>query len=159
MEQAELNAALGKTRTDLQLLSSKLDARQAATLPAIHEPKPAPERPVPILPAAKPKPTTHHGWRRVAEKRASPGYRQFSLVRSRQFSRIGPIEVSLVSVDEGRNSVSLSILSGSGNLHFSHVKPNQPVWIPTGDRRKGLELIVDRIAKDGVAGRLIAREG
>jgi hypothetical protein len=158
-EQALLSAALDKTRDDLQLLARKVVAVEPATLPAIHRPEPGSFPPVPVLPATKPKVATNPGWRRLSEKRTAHVYRQFSLVRSRQFRKIGPIEVSLISVDERQNSVTLSIVSGSGNLRFTHVRLNQPVWIPTSDRKKGLELIVDRIAKDGVDGRLIATQG
>ena len=159
MEQAGLSATLDKTRDNLQLLARKLEDGRLTAPPAIHQPDPAPKPAAPVLPAAKPKATTNKGWRRIPEKPTSRMSRQFSLVRSRHFKQIGPIEVSLISVDERQSSVNLSVGSGSGNLHFSHVKPNQPLWIPTGDRRRRVELIIDHIAKDGVDGRLIGLDG
>jgi hypothetical protein len=159
MEQAGISATLDKTRGDLQLLARKLDDGRLTAPPAIHQPDPAPNPPAPVLPVTKPKATTNKGWRRIPQQPTSHMSRQFSLVRSRHFKQIGPIEVSLISVDERQGSVNLSIGSGSGSLHFSHVRPNQPLWIPTGDRRRRVELIIDHIAKDGVDGRLIGLDG
>jgi hypothetical protein len=152
----QINLTLGDIRENLHVLAAKLDAPKPAEslqVPAVAHLAPAT---APLRPAAQQKPSTGH-WRPVTK--TPPASRRFALGRSREFKKIGPIEVSLRSVDLQRNSVSLSIVTESGNLHFEHVKPNQPVWINTREHRRSLELIVDRIAKDVLYGRLIETAG
>ena len=164
----QLAAVLGDTRNSLNLLAKKIGDSQPPAPTGIPEMQHVSQPAAPAVHTAGPKPSSKIGWRRLPGKTDQrpeslrteyPAYRRFSLARSRQFKRIGPIEVSLTSVDAQRNSVSISIVSDSGNLHFEHLKPNQPVWINTGSRRKRVELIVDRIAKDGLDGHLIEPAG
>jgi hypothetical protein len=174
----QLSATLGDTRQGLHLLATKMDASKPAEPLPIPQTDRSAQASAPVQSAARPKPLNKGRWRRLPDKlvqkssasqtsspdsrsrgTAPPAYRQFSLERSHQFKRIGPIEVSLTSVDTQRNSVSLSIVTDSGNMHFDHLKPNQPVWINTGGHRRGLELIVDRIAKGGLYGHLIELAG
>jgi hypothetical protein len=164
----QLAATLGDTRRSLNLLAKKVGDWQPPAPTGIPEMQHVSQPTAPAVLTPGPKPSSKIGWRRLPGKAGQqeesshtqpPAYRRFSLARSRQFKRIGPIEVSLTSVDSKRNSVSLSIVSDSGNLHFEHIKPNQPVWINTGNRRKRVELIVDRIDKDGLDGRLIELAG
>ena len=88
---------------------------------------------------------------------AARGY--FSLSRSSQFKRVGPIKVSLKSVDMQRNSVDVSIVSESGKVKVQHLRLNQPVWIKRSYRGQPMELVVDRITANGVSGHLIEFHG
>jgi hypothetical protein len=98
----------------------------------------------------------------VPKPRAAGAVRRsyrFSLAPSRQFKRVGPIEVSLRSVDARQNRISLSILSDSARLNFQHVRLNQPVRIGGADHGQRMELVIDRISADGVYGHLIEYRG
>jgi hypothetical protein len=156
----ELQANLRETRDGLRLLTSRIDAalpaERSSTAPVGSFAQPGSAAPPKEVNA--PKLLTKGGWRPVT-KPSVPAYRRFTLERSRQFKRIGPIEVSLRSVDPQGNTVSLAILSESGSLHFDHLKPNQPVRIHTSSHRKGLELVIDRIGRDGLYGHLIEPVG
>jgi hypothetical protein len=88
---------------------------------------------------------------------ATRGY--FSLSRSSQFKRVGPIKVSLKSVDMQRNSVDLSIVSESGKANVQHFRLNQPVLIERSYQEQPMELVVDRITVNGLSGHLIEFRG
>jgi hypothetical protein len=82
-----------------------------------------------------------------------------SLSRSSQFQRVGPIQLSLRSVDLKRNSVSVRIVSQSGTVDFQQLKLNQPVRIKSGRPDHTVEFVVDRVAPNGLYGHLIEKQG
>jgi hypothetical protein len=82
-------------------------------------------------------------------------YYTFSLTISRQFERIGPIEVSLRSIDTRQNSVSVAIVSDALRMEERHLQLNKPVWLPSGRRRQPLELVVNRIVANRIDGGLV----
>lgn len=172
----ELGGLLGSTREGLDSLAKKLDAAQGSTPSQIQQVEPPAAPLKPVEKPRKPAPVAKAKWRRLprpptalriqdrspANRNHGPEsrvYRQFTLSPSRKFKNIGPIEISLRSVDPQQKSVSLSILFESGNLHFDHLKPNEPVRINASRRRPSVELVIDRIAKDGLYGHLIETGG
>jgi hypothetical protein len=84
----------------------------------------------------------------------TPRYVAFTLSPSRQSKRVGPIRVTVSAIDPKRKSVRLSIVSDFGRLDLPQLKPNQPVWIPLGNRQKPLEFVVDRIGGTSLKGHL-----
>jgi hypothetical protein len=135
----DLRAELSTARADIQRVSARMDAG-------------SPVQPSPI-PAAElqQKPRSAPPVRR--------NYYRFLLPPSHRFKRVGPIEVSVRSVDAKQNRISLSIQSESVKMNFQHVPLNQPVRIDGGGRGPRMELVVDRIAADGVHGHLIEFQG
>ena len=83
----------------------------------------------------------------------------FSLSRSSPFKRVGPIKMSLKSVDMQRNSVDVSIVLESGKVSLQRLRLNQPVRIKGSYRGQPMELVVDRINSDGLSGHLIEFHG
>ena len=81
-------------------------------------------------------------------------YFPFTLSPSRQFKRVGPIRVTVSAIDPKRESVKLSIVSDFGRLDLQQLKPNQPVWIPLGNRQRPLQFVVDRIGWTSLEGHL-----
>ena len=82
-------------------------------------------------------------------------YYNFSIARFRQFQRVGPIKVSLWSVDSQRRYVRLSIQSNSMQIDVTRLRLKQPVWINVGNNEKPLELVVDRLAGNRLDGHLV----
>jgi hypothetical protein len=82
-------------------------------------------------------------------------YYTFSLTISRQFERIGPLEVSLRSIDTLQNSVSIAIVSDALKMEERHLQLNKPVWLPSGYRQQPLELVVNRIVGNRIDGGLV----
>ena len=82
-------------------------------------------------------------------------YYSFSLEPSSQFQRVGPIQISLRSVDVQRNYVSLSIMSGPVKVEVQRLRLSQPLWIGDAHRQQPLELVADRIGGRRLYGRVI----
>ena len=157
----QLRAGLSDAREQLQFLTKQLDARQSTDRPAVgqveHAAEP-PARPPSVEPA---KPSAGTGWRRVAEPitKVASHSTYFSLSRPSQAKRVGPLIVSLKSVDVRRNSVDLSIVSESGKVDIQHLRLNQPVRIKRTYHGQLLELEADRITANGISGHLIEFHG
>ena len=174
----ELQAALVKTRNEVQLLGQKMDALKPVTqISAIHAVEHATHAPSRVGHAAAPRPLApaDQQRKRKAEMQTKPaiarkgnpvtgtqspglgghGYYSFSLAPSRQFTRVGPIEVSLRSVDTRRNLANLSIVSNLSKWDVPHVEMNQPVRINVGANQQPLELVLDRIDGNHLEGHLI----
>jgi hypothetical protein len=111
---------------------------------SLPKPEPVPPKDAAAAPPA-PKPNT------AAARRTY----SFSLGPGHEFKRVGPIEVALRSVDARQNRISLSIRSDSARLNFPHVRLNQSVRVNAGGHGRRLELVIDRIAPDGVYGHLM----
>ena len=177
----ELRAALNQTRAGLQTLGQRMDAwgtpQPAAIRQVVHTPPAAVRR----EPDASHRPTgrnssgegqsrhaaaLHVPQKQVSAKRqpvvetrsqniGARTYYNFSLAPSRQFKRIGPIELSLRSVDPRGKTVSLSIVSELARLNLDRLKLNEPVWIDRGYRQQPLELVIDRISGNRLDGHVI----
>ena len=174
----ELQTALVKTRTEIQMLGQKMEALKPPTqISAIHAVEHAAHSPSRVGHAATPhqmSPADQQRKRKadlqakpaIAKKRdpvtgtQSPGlaarsYYSFALGPSSHFTRVGPIEVSLRSVDTRRNFANLSIMSDFLKWDVQHVEMNQPVRINVGGSQQPLELVLDRIAGNRLEGHLV----
>jgi hypothetical protein len=149
-----LRAQLSAARSDIQRVANQVDAWRPSPSPADPIPavgvKPASDSPSKPA-AAKPQP--------VSTARTVRRSYRFLLARSHQYKRVGPIEVSVRSVDARQSSISLSILSASVRLNLQHVRLNQPIRISAGEHGQPMELVVDRISGDGIHGHLIEFQG
>jgi hypothetical protein len=161
----ELRATLNQTRDELQLLGRKLEAEGFPEQSAIQQVERTTSAPAGWRSTTTPRAAAenqgqprHHPALRDQPKQVAArkhiAYR-FSLAPSRQFKRVGPIEVSLRSVDARRNCVNLSIVSDRGKMEVQRVQMNEPVWIRVGPHQQLLELVVDRIAGNRLDGHLI----
>jgi hypothetical protein len=176
----ELQTALVKTRSEIQLLGQKMDAlKPTSEISAIHAVEHATHSSSRTGRATAPHqmgPADQQRKRKadmqakpaIAKKRdpvtgtQSPGlgthsYYTFSLGPSRQFKRVGPIGVSLQSVDARRNSANLSIVSDLFKWDVQHVEMNQPVRLNIGSNQQPLELVLDRIDGNRLEGHLIEK--
>ena len=163
----QLRAILSDTREELLslALAKKLDARESTGRSAVRQVEHTAQPPAPAPQVDGRKPSGGTRWRRLPERImkttsrrvAARGY--FSLSRSSQFKRVGPIKVALKSVDMQRNSVDIAIVSGSGKVNVQRLRLNQPVRIKLGYRGQPMELVVDRITANGLSGHLIEFHG
>jgi hypothetical protein len=159
-----LRASLSDTRGELLSLAKKLEARESIERSAVRQVEDAAQPPAP---AAQVDGRTPSGGDAVAPSRriikttspsvAARGY--FSLSRSSQFKRVGPIKVSLKSVNLQRKSVEILLVSESGKVNVHRLRLNRPVRIKSGYRGQSMELVVDRITANGLSGHLIEFPG
>jgi hypothetical protein len=172
----QLQAALRQTRDGLELLVQKLNSPARVLHPTVQQVKttlavPARRAPAPVplrVAQSKPKPIPHVSQKQPADwldsaiaslrqSHAAPKSYSFSLSSFRQFTRVGPVEIYLRSVNSRQNTVNVYIVSGSLRLDLPHLRPNQPALLNVGDRQKHYQLVVDRIAGDSIEGRLVER--
>jgi hypothetical protein len=90
------------------------------------------------------------------EKRGERNYFEFSLDRSKQFQKVGPLSVSLRKVDFKRKSYDVAMLVDDFMLQKKSVNLYEPVWINLNDRPEPVQLIVNRIDKDKITGYIAA---
>ena len=169
----ELRATLQQTREGLQILGKRLEAvdesqrspiqranntatqavPRATSQPAIRKPsvgKQAKHQPALLKHTLASSASTL-----ATQKVAAPKSYRFTLTPSPKFTRLGPVEVLVWSVDQRRKTASLSILAGSVALNLPSLKPNQPVSINRGHQQPRLEFLVDRIDGNRLDGRLV----
>jgi hypothetical protein len=144
---------LASARAELQLLGRRLDFPALPRLPQNTVDTNSP------IGAQKSSAAERQSKPRIAPPALKPRrQRHFSLVPSRRFKRVGPIEVSVRSVDVQRNGVSLAIMSDRVKMNVDRLHQNQTVWIKAGDRQRPVGLVIDRIAKDRLDGHLIVAQ-
>jgi hypothetical protein len=90
------------------------------------------------------------------EKRGERSYYEFSLDRSKQFQKVGPLSVSLRKVDFKRKSYDVALLVDDFTLQKKSVNLYEPVWVNLNDRPEPVQLIVNHIDKDKIAGYIAA---
>jgi hypothetical protein len=151
-----LQVALDETRAELRVLGQKVDAGSA---PAGHQASAA-------EPGKRRGPLPVQQKRTIAKKRspvqAAKGqsigaysYYRFSLGPSRQYTRVGPVQVSLRSVDARRHSANLLIVSNTAKFDVQRAEADQPVWLNVAGNQQFLELVIDRIDGGRLEGHLI----
>jgi len=161
----QLRASLSDTREERQLLAKKLDAREFTERSTVRQVKHRAQPPAPAPQLDGRKPSGGMRWRRIPEQnrqgtsRVVAARSYFSLSRSPQFKRVGPIQVSLKSVDVHRNSADVCIVSESGKVDVQRLRLNEPVRIKRSYRGQQAELVVDRITANGLSGHLIEFRG
>ena len=88
------------------------------------------------------------------QKRGERNYYEFRLNKSKTFNRVGPITLSLRKVNLKHKSYNLAMMVDDAQLEKKNVNLYEPIWITFADRPQPLELVVNRVQKDLVAGYL-----
>jgi hypothetical protein len=83
---------------------------------------------------------------------------EFSVAPSGHFRRLGPIRLSVRNVDLRHRSVDVTVMAGDFTLDQKHVKINELVWIHGMNRARPVVLVVSRIDRNQVRGRLRVAE-
>jgi len=86
------------------------------------------------------------------EKRGERNYYEFDLTKSKQFQRIGPMSLSLRRTDTKHKSYDLAMLVDDNELNKKKVNLYEPVWIHTESGGQPVQIVVNRIDKNGVHG-------
>jgi hypothetical protein len=88
------------------------------------------------------------------QKRGERNYYEFEADKSEQFQKVGPIRVSLRKVDVKHKKYDLVVMVDDFEIQKKGVNLFEPVWITGLDRPQPLELVVNRVHKDQIAGYL-----
>ncbi|HZT32170.1 MAG TPA: hypothetical protein VFA33_19945 [Bryobacteraceae bacterium] len=88
------------------------------------------------------------------EKRGERNYYEFQLDKSKELQRVGPISLALRKTNTKHDYYDMTMQVDDFKLEKKHVNLYEPVWINLSDRPQPLQLVVNQIGKNHVAGYL-----
>jgi hypothetical protein len=86
------------------------------------------------------------------QKRGEREYREFTLPKSKQFQKVGPVSLSLRKADTKRKRYDLEMVVDDIKLQKKSVNLFEPVYVTLADRPQPVELVVNQIGKDQIRG-------
>ena len=86
------------------------------------------------------------------EKRGERSYFEFDLSKSKQFSRVGPLTLSLRKADTKHKNYNLAMIVDDDQLQKKNVNLFEPIWIHTESESQPVQVVVNKIGKDFVHG-------
>ena len=86
------------------------------------------------------------------EKRGERSYYEFAIDKSKQFSRVGPMGISLRKSDVKHKRFDMAMRVDDNELTKNGVNLYETVWISLGDRPQPVELVVNKIGKNHIEG-------
>lgn len=86
------------------------------------------------------------------EKRGERSYFEFDLSKSKQFSRVGPVTLSLRKADTKHKNYNLAMIVDDDQLQKKNVNLFEPIWIHTENESQPVQIVVNKIGKDSVHG-------
>jgi len=88
----------------------------------------------------------------ILQKRGDRNLYEFDLERSKQFHRVGPLNVSVRSVNQKHRFYDMVMTVEDQQVERKHVSLYEPLMLRLADRPQPVELVVNRIDKNGVRG-------
>lgn len=85
-------------------------------------------------------------------KRGERSYFEFNLTKSKQFSRVGPIMLSLRRSDTKHKNFDVAMMVDDNELSKKKVNIYEPIWIHREGDPQPLQIIINRIEKNQVQG-------
>jgi hypothetical protein len=88
------------------------------------------------------------------QKRGEQNIYEFTLSKSKEWQRVGPISLSLRGTSTKHKTYDFAMLVDDNSLNKKHVNLYEPVWVTVSDRPQPLQLVINRVGKNEVAGYL-----
>jgi outer membrane murein-binding lipoprotein Lpp len=85
-------------------------------------------------------------------KRGERSYFEFNLTKSKRFSRVGPIMLSLRRSDSKHKNFDLAMMVDDNELSKKKVNLYEPVWIHREGDPQPVQVIINRIEKNEIQG-------
>ena len=86
------------------------------------------------------------------EKKGERNYYEFDLDKSKQFKRSGPISISLHRINSKHQYCDLELLVDDIQLTKKHVNLYEPVMFYPAESQQPIELVINKIGKEGIHG-------
>jgi hypothetical protein len=86
------------------------------------------------------------------QKRGERNYLEFSLARSKQFQRYGPLMLSLRKADTKHKNFDLAMVVDDNQLSKKKVNLYEPIWIHRVDDPQPVQVVINKIDRDHVQG-------
>jgi uncharacterized coiled-coil protein SlyX len=88
----------------------------------------------------------------LLQKRGERDYSEFTLDKSKDFHRVGPVSLALRKADTKHKRYNLELIVDDVKLEKKNVNLYEPVYLTVSDRPQPLELVVNQISKNEVRG-------
>ena len=85
-------------------------------------------------------------------RKGERNYYEFDLNKSKQFSREGPISISLRKANTKHDYADLELVVDDAQLTKKHVNMFEPVMLYTAESRQPVELVINQVGKDHIHG-------
>ena len=85
-------------------------------------------------------------------RRGERDYFEFDILKSKQAQRVGPVSVALRKSDVKKKRYNLDLMVDDNKLEKKNVNLLEPVYIALPEWPQPLELVVNQVTKDRVAG-------
>lgn len=85
-------------------------------------------------------------------KRGERSYYEFNLAKSKQFSRVGPIMLSLRRSDTKHKNFDVAMMVDDNELSKKKVNIFEPIWIHREGDPQPVQVIINRVEKNNVQG-------
>lgn len=92
----------------------------------------------------------------VLQRKGERNYFEFDLNKSKQFSKAGPVGVSLRKANTKHDYADLELTVDDARVQQKHVNLYQPVMFYAGDAGSTLELVINSISKNHIHGYISA---
>ena len=86
------------------------------------------------------------------QKRGERNYFEFDLKKSKSFQREGPLSLSLRKADTKNKNYDIAMVVDDNQLTKKKINLYEPVWIHRTDDPQPVQIVVNKISKDGVHG-------
>jgi hypothetical protein len=88
----------------------------------------------------------------MLQKRGERDYSEFTLTKSKEFRKVGPVSLALRKADTKHKRYNLELVVDDAKLEKKNVNLYEPVYLTMSDRPQPVELVVNQITKDEVRG-------
>ena len=86
------------------------------------------------------------------QKRGERSYSEFTLDKSKEFRKVGPVSLALRKADTKHKRYNLELIVDDMKLEKKNVSLYEPVYLTLSDRPQPMEVVVNQISKDEVRG-------
>ena len=86
------------------------------------------------------------------QKQGEQNIYEFKLSKSREMHKVGPLSISLRGANAKRKTYDLAMMVDDNALTKTHVNLYEPIWITLSDRPQPVQLVVNHVEKNEIAG-------
>ena len=86
------------------------------------------------------------------QKRGERNYNEFTLDKSKDFRKVGPVSLGLRKADTKHKRYNLELIVDDVTLEKKNVSLYEPVYLTLSDRPQPMEVVVNQISKNEIRG-------
>jgi hypothetical protein len=86
------------------------------------------------------------------QKRGERSYTEFDISKSKQFQRVGPVQLALRNADTKNKRFNVEMMVDDNKLQKKNVNLYEPIWIHTEGLPQPVQVVVNKITKNHVHG-------